>query len=86
MILIGENPFRVQLEGVDPENRDLFGPWSECHLGPKKSKWYQAEWLERLTANAEVATVLGSIPAFYDSVESEGRQILQCYGAAWLRW
>ncbi len=29
------------------------------------------EWLERLTANAEVATVLGSIPASYDTVESE---------------
>ncbi len=31
-----------------------------------------AEWLERLTANAEVATVLGSIPASSDTVESEG--------------
>ena len=27
---------------------------------------------ERLTANAEVATVLGSIPASSDTVESEG--------------
>jgi hypothetical protein len=26
MILIGENPFRGLLEGVGPENRDLFGP------------------------------------------------------------
>ncbi len=31
-----------------------------------------AEWFERLTANAVVATVLGSIPASSDTVESEG--------------
>ncbi len=31
-----------------------------------------AEWLERLTANDEVATVLGSISASFDTVESEG--------------
>ncbi len=37
-----------------------------------------AEWLERLTANAVVATVLGSIPATSDTVESEGRQMEQC--------
>jgi hypothetical protein len=40
--------------------------------------WDLAEWLERLTANAEVATVLGSIPASYDTEGSEGRQIKQC--------
>ncbi len=34
---------------------------------------YLAEWLERLTANAVVATVLGSIPASSDTVGSEGR-------------
>jgi hypothetical protein len=37
-----------------------------------------AEWLERLTANAVVATVLGSIPASSDTMESEGRQMKQC--------
>ncbi len=37
-----------------------------------------AEWLERLTANAEVATVLGSISASSDTVESERRQMKQC--------
>jgi hypothetical protein len=36
-----------------------------------------AEWLEGLTHNTEVATVLGSIPAFSDTVESEGRQMNQ---------
>jgi hypothetical protein len=34
-------------------------------------------WLVRLTANAEVATVLGSIPAYSDTVKSEGRQMKQ---------
>jgi hypothetical protein len=37
-----------------------------------------AEWLERLTANAVVATVLGSIPGSSDTVDSEGRQMKQC--------
>jgi hypothetical protein len=34
--------------------------------------------LERLTANAEVATVLGSIPPSPDALEPEGRQMKQC--------
>jgi hypothetical protein len=38
-----------------------------------------AEWLERLTVNAIGATVLGSIPASSGTVESEGRQIKQCW-------
>ncbi len=37
-----------------------------------------AEWLERLTVNAEVANVLGSIPASSDTAESERRQMKQC--------
>jgi hypothetical protein len=37
-----------------------------------------AEWLEPLTANAEVATVPGLIPASSDTVEYEGRQMKQC--------
>jgi hypothetical protein len=32
-----------------------------------------AEWLEHLTTNAKVATVLGSILVYSDTVESEGR-------------
>jgi hypothetical protein len=35
-------------------------------------------WFQRLTANAKVETVLGSIPASSDTVESEGRQMKQC--------
>ncbi len=34
---------------------------------------------KNLTANAPVATVLGSIPAFVGTVESEGRQLKQCW-------
>ncbi len=40
--------------------------------------WDVAEWLERLTANAEVTTILGSILASSDTVESEGQQIKPC--------
>jgi hypothetical protein len=47
-------------------------------LGKKKEKKALAVWLERLTANAVVATVLGSIPTFSDTVESEGQQMKQC--------
>ncbi len=35
-------------------------------------------WLELLTANAIVATVLGPFPASSDTVEFEGRQMKQC--------
>ncbi len=44
----------------------------------KKCERDLAEWLERLAANAIVATVLGSIPASSDTVDSEGRQMKQC--------
>ncbi len=47
-----------------------------------KLGWDIAEWLERLTANAVVATVLGSvgsIPASSDTLKSEGRQMKQCW-------
>jgi hypothetical protein len=37
-----------------------------------------AEWSERLAINANFATVLGSISASSDTVESEGRQMKQC--------
>ncbi len=41
--------------------------------------WDLTEWLERLTANAKFATWLGSIKASSDTVESERRQIKQCW-------
>ncbi len=43
----------------------------------KVDEIYLAEWLERLSANAKVATVLG--PESSDTVESEGRQMKQCW-------
>jgi hypothetical protein len=45
---------------------------------PYKFGWDLAEWLERLTANAVVATVLSSISASSDIGKSEGRQMKQC--------
>ncbi len=48
-------------------------------MSPKDGFPHVDEWLERLTANAEVATVLGSIPASSDTVESEERQMKQCW-------
>jgi hypothetical protein len=37
-----------------------------------------ADWLARLAVDAEVATILGSIPESSDTVESEGRQMKEC--------
>jgi hypothetical protein len=60
------------------------GPWVGLHkaweqgCGFVSITYYLAEWLERLTANAVVATVLGSIPASSDTVESKGRQMKHC--------
>jgi hypothetical protein len=42
-------------------------------------RWDLAELLERLAVNTKAATVLGSIPASSDTVESEGRQMKQCW-------
>ncbi len=42
-------------------------------------KWDLTEWLERPTVNAEDATVLDSISASSNTVESEGRQMKQCW-------
>ncbi len=39
--------------------------------------------IEHLTVNAEVATVLGSIPAFSKTVEIEGQQMKQCWRKYW---
>ncbi len=44
----------------------------------KFSEWDLAEWLERLKTYAELSTVLGSISASTDTVESEGREMKQC--------
>ncbi len=43
-----------------------------------RSRWDPSEWFERLAVNVNVlSTVLGSIPASSDTVESEGRQMKQ---------
>jgi hypothetical protein len=46
-------------------------------LNPVLSQ-FLAEWLERLTANAKDATILGSIPASTNTAKSEGRQMKHC--------
>jgi hypothetical protein len=55
--------------------------WTLLYLKgmPADCGWYLAERLERLTANAEDATVLGSITASSGKMEFEGRQIKQCW-------
>ncbi len=46
-------------------------------------EWDLDYWLESLTTNAEVATVLGAIPASSDTVESERHQMNQCRIKYW---
>ncbi len=60
--------------------------YSCCPFKIKNFRTFLDEWMrssrvgrERLTANAVVATFLGSIPASSDTVESEGRQMKQCW-------
>ncbi len=47
----------------------------DSHVHIQKGGWDLDEWLERLIANAEVATVLGLIWASSDTVESEKQQM-----------
>jgi len=56
----------------------LFSQWSKFMCLYAVVRPFHYFWLVRLAAITEVATVLGSIPASYDRVESEERQIKQC--------
>ncbi len=71
------NPLLVRVPDPDPwlkESRIL-----HVILENKLKMWMKfSEWLERLITNAKVATVLGSVPASYDTMESEGRHMKQC--------
>ncbi len=56
----------------------------DCGWDPTDCEWDLADcgrdladWLESLTANAKVATVLDSTPASSGTVKSEGRQVKQ---------
>ncbi len=62
-------------------------PYRSCWLVTVTYKefWDLVEWLERLAVNAKVATVIGSIPASSDTVESEGRQMKQCL-ITYVKW
>jgi hypothetical protein len=59
---------------------ELAKQFAEIRFLYKKKYCYFGFWLERLTANAKVATVVwGSIQASSDAVGSEGRrQMKQC--------
>ncbi len=61
------------------EDFNLYGLHDHSNFFYKDFRWDLAELLERLTANAVVATIQGSIPASSDTVESEGRQMKQCW-------
>ncbi len=49
-------------------------------LGRKFQLWMRSSsiGLERLAANAKVATALGSLPTSSDTVEPAGRRVKQC--------
>jgi hypothetical protein len=59
--------------------RSSRGGWdlAECGWDLAECGWDLAEWLDRLTVNAKVSTVLGWIPASSDAVESDWRQMEQ---------
>ncbi len=58
---------------------DLAEWWTWSSRVRHGSGWDLAELLESLTANAKVASVLGSISAFSDTSEYKGRQMEQCW-------
>ncbi len=66
--------FKGSLWTIFSELQVFFHGWDLAECG-----WDLAERLERLTVNAVVATVLGSIPASSDTMESEGRQMKRCW-------
>jgi hypothetical protein len=43
----------------------------------RKTLLFSLKWLAALTVNSKTATVLGTIPASSDTVESEGHQMKQ---------
>ncbi len=55
----------------------------ETVLTVKLSRCNGWDLVKRLTANAEIAIILGSIPASSDTVKSERRQMKQCWIKYW---
>jgi hypothetical protein len=58
---------------------------SRVWMRSSRGGWDVAEWLERLSANAEVATVLASIPASSDTMESEGWKMKHCWVSTYIK-
>ncbi len=74
------NILRPRLKSADISRRTFLTCYKVPQTRHKLNKIVDvAEWLERLIVNAIVATFLGSIPASSDIVESEGRQVKQCW-------
>ncbi len=67
---------QIQIENWDGSilivHHDLNLSSYSTEVAKFKCGWDLAKWLERLTANAQVAMVLGSIPASVGTLESEG--------------
>jgi hypothetical protein len=67
--------FVTEDAGIEPRNIATFALVKRSNIiSFFKNIPQNAEWLERLTSNAKVATVLSSNPASSDTVESEWRQ------------
>ncbi len=73
---IKRQPDHVFLRSAHSVKKDRLTRWILVSSHPLLMR--SSERLARLTAYAEVATVLGSYPASSDTVESEGRQMKQC--------
>ncbi len=74
-----DSPWEVEMEEQGSKTEQIIkGKKSKLKINflyrSRQKKLDLAEWLKRLSANAKVATVLGSIPASSDTVDSEGRQ------------
>jgi hypothetical protein len=71
------HPIR-ELESIAKAGRHRLIPKYD-HFLVMLGGWDLAKRLERRAVNVKVATVLGSIPASSDTMESERRQMKQCW-------
>ncbi len=78
--------FRFTVESVDPSaSSTTAASFLACFISLRiYNRWKSSRlaigyWLERLTVIAKVPTVLGSMPASSDTLESEVRRMKQCW-------
>ncbi len=74
-----ENSLSLVIRRLEDQDKGLYTCQVYISLMMRSSMWMRsiAGWLEFLTDNVKVATVLGSISASPDTAESEGRQMKQ---------